>query len=258
DELRLQLKNRKVELPNYAEEYYNILQEKVLLIGTNSNDRFEIIRRSDSTVVRIHTNSDVRELSFHRKKTKELWIYGLTGEDTFEVTGSGNKKIRVRLMGGSDNDHYHISNGDKVIIYDFKSQPNDLSQAKDAKLMISDSYQLNSYNYEKPDYNVFGALPYIGYNPDDGVKVGAAINYTVNNFNRDPFTHKHTLNANYFFATNGYELRYKGNFPKALGSWNFIIDGLYTSPNFSLNFFGFGNQTRNYDASLGMDYNRVK
>ncbi len=258
DQIKSFVINRKLELQDYAKDYFKILNEKVLIVGTNGNDRFEVIRDGRKTRVRVSTPGGINEYSFDRKLTNELWLYGIAGQDTFEVTGRGTRKIRVRLMGGADHDRYLVSVGKKVTIYDFESQSNDYSEAGDARLALSDSYQLNSYNYQKPAYNVFGALPSIGYNPDDGVKLGAVANYTVNNFNRDPFTHKHTLTANYFFATNGYELRYSGLFPKAFGNWNLVVDALYTSPNFSINFFGFGNETPNYDGNAGFNYNRVK
>ncbi len=40
--------------------------------------------------------------------------------------------------------------------------------------------------------------------------------------------------------------------------WNLGLDVVYTSPNFSINYFGMGNETENPDDRLGMDYNRVR
>ena len=45
---------------------------------------------------------------------------------------------------------------------------------------------------------------------DDGVIVGVLANYTVNNFIRDPFTQRHSLKANFYTATAGFSLTYKG------------------------------------------------
>ena len=36
------------------------------------------------------------------------------------------------------------------------------------------------------------------------------------------------------------------------------MGGIFTSENFTNNFFGFGNETVNNDDDLGLDYNRVK
>src|SRR5690606_23334565 len=159
----------------------------------------------------------------------------------YEVTGDGSKEILIRLMGGADKDQYKVSAGKKVKIYDFLSTDNDLIEAGSAKLVLSDSYDLHSYNYEKPTYNIFAGHPMAGYNPDDGLKIGGIASYSINSFNSYPLLQKHTFTGNYFFATGGYELAYNGTFPKLFGKWHFVVDLLYTSPNFSVNFFGFGN-----------------
>jgi hypothetical protein len=48
-------------------------------------------------------------------------------------------------------------------------------------------------------YNAFSVLPTIGFNPDDGIKIGIITNYAINHFNQNPYTH--TLKTNYYFAT---------------------------------------------------------
>jgi hypothetical protein len=54
-------------------------------------------------------------------------------------------------------------------------------------------------------------------------------------------------------------LSYKGIFPHLIGKWDFIVDAAYTSPNFTANFFGFGNETINdHKKTKELDYNRVK
>lgn len=259
EEIKRHLKNRKEKLPKYALQYFKLLQQKVVIIGTDGDETFDIKRNGKKTSVTIYSGDrEPRLIEYSKSLTKEIWLYGLGGQDSFNVSGSGKRKILVRLMGGADQDSYEIANGSKVKIYDSKSQQNDLANAGNAKLIVSDSYHLNSYNYEKPEFNAFGSLPNIGFNPDDGVKIGALLNYTVNGFNKEPFTQKHTLNANYFFGTSGYELKYKAQFPHLFGNWDLIADLLYTSPNFSSNFFGYGNETENNDADLGFNYNRVK
>ena len=51
---------------------------------------------------------------------------------------------------------------------------------------------------------------------------------------------------------------YRGEFANVFDKWNLEILARVTSPNFSINFFGFGNETKNVDNLLGMDYNRVR
>src|SRR5690606_33373870 len=115
--------------------------------------------------------------------------------------------------GGAEQDSYSVSSARKVHIYDFKDKTNDLLEAGRAKLHIFDDYARNTYHFQKPEYNVFAGYPLLGFNPDDGVKIGAEANYMVNGFRRDPYSQRHSLGSNYYFATSGYELSYKEIFP---------------------------------------------
>ncbi len=260
--IKSQLKIRKKHLERYARAYYRLLQKRVLVVGTEKKDKFVIHRTGNTTHVKVYRMKKDGEQLVHDRvyqapQTKELWIYGLNDEDLFEVTGSGNRKIRLRLLGGQDNDTYYVASGRKVTLYDFRSN-NIINNPGRAKMALSNDYERNTYDYKKPKYNVFAGYPLIGFNPDDGIKVGGVVNYTVNGFKRAPYSHKHAFKGNYYFATGGFELSYKGIFPEAVGKWNFILDALYTSPNFSINFFGTGNQTDNYQDAVGRNYNRVK
>ncbi|MFV0345712.1 MAG: hypothetical protein ACK5IQ_05630 [Bacteroidales bacterium] len=43
-----------------------------------------------------------------------------------------------------------------------------------------------------------------------------------------------------------------------IGNLNLVLDTKFHSPNFSQNFFAYGNDTDNEDDDKGLDYNRVK
>lgn len=264
EDIKRKLKIRREKLLKYAERYYEVLQKTVLIVGTEKKNRFEINRsKNGETEVKVYSIKDDRESLisgriYNCKETRELWIYGLDDQDVFEVNGKGSHPIKLRLIGGLENDTYKIKNGRKVRIYDFKSQENTIESAFGTTVRLSDKYELNQYDYKKPKYNAMGGLPNIGFNPDDGVKVGISMTYTVNGFKRNPFSQRHNVRGNYYFATEGYEVLYRGIFPNSLSKWQFQLDGQITSPNFSFNFFGYGNETKNNEDDLGMNYNRVK
>uniref|UniRef100_UPI002601ECB6 ShlB/FhaC/HecB family hemolysin secretion/activation protein n=1 Tax=Flavobacterium sp. TaxID=239 RepID=UPI002601ECB6 len=172
--------------------------------------------------------------------------------------GESSKEILIRLIGGQNNDTYIIENGNKIKIYDFKSKENTFQTDRKVSIFLSDDYEINEYNYKKPKYNVFFGFPSIGFNPDDGMKIGVSLSYMKHGFNDNPYSEKHNIKGNYYFATQGFELFYKGIFPKVIREWDFEIDAKYTTPNFSLNYFGYGNETENHDDIFGMDYNRVR
>jgi len=264
EDIKKNLKLRREKLAKYAERYYEVLQKTVLIVGTDKKDRFEMNRSANGEtevkVFRIKDNKEtlISSRIYNCKETNEIWMYGLDDEDIFEVNGKGSHPIKLRLIGGLEKDTYTIENGRKVRIYDFKSQENVINSAFGTWTRLSDNYQINQYDYKKPKYNAWGGLPNAGFNPDDGIKFGASITYTVNGFKRNPYSQKHNIRANYYFATDGYELLYKGLFPNSFSKWQFQLDAKITSPNFSFNFFGYGNETKNDEDDLGMNFNRVK
>ena len=257
------LKSRRDKLEKYALEYRKVLLRTVLLTGTEKKDRFVITRQPDGiTQVALYNvgkkgDSLVFNHRYRRSETKELWIYGLDDDDAFEVKGKASHPITLRLIGGQNHDTYTVEDGRKVKIYDFKSKNNTYNTAN-AALRLTDDYETNIYDYKKPDYNIWAGYPMAGFNPDDGVKLGATASYTVNNFNRRPYSRKHTFGANYFFATQGFELTYGAKVMNVVSKWNLGLDARFTSPNFSINYFGLGNETVNNDDKVGMNYNRVK
>ena len=262
-DIQRKLKLRKEKIEANAVEYYHILQEKVPLVGTLSPDKFVIVKNENSiNVKQFKINKDkteelVFEKSYDGKKTKELWIYGLDDDDIYEVSGDGKSKTNIRLIGGYNHDVYNVSNGRNVKIYDFKSQKNTY-ETKGAAKHISDDYDINTYNWKHPKFNFFAGYPMANYNPDDGVILGIVANYTVNNFIRDRFTQKHSISANYYTLTGGFNVGYKGTFKKAIAGWDAGIDATYTTPFFARTFFGLGNETVYEKDEVSKDFNRVR
>nr|WP_314896018.1 metallophosphoesterase [uncultured Flavobacterium sp.] len=264
EDIKHKLKVRKNQLQHYASDYYKVLQKTVLIVGTDKKDKF-IIQHKDKNKLEIEVyrlKNEGDELLFTKDfvsgKTKNIWIYGLDDDDVFEVKGNSKSNINIRLIGGQNKDSYIVENGKKVKIHDFKSKANTYTLDSKTKVVLNDDYETSFYDYEKPKYNAFSGLPNIGYNPDNGIKLGFITNYTVNKFNQNPYTQKHILKANYFFATSGYELTYNAYFPKSVGKWDLDLEAQFTSPNFTINYFGYGNETVNNDETFGMDYNRVR
>lgn len=263
-DIQSKLKIRKTKLQNYASLYYDVLQKKVPLAGTVNPDQFVVTKTGNSVNVKqykLDKNKENPELVFEKdyddSKTKELWIYGLEDDDIYEVSGEGKPKMTIRLIGGYNHDVYNVADGSKVKIYDFKSQKNTYNTGSATK-NISDDYDINTYNYKHPKFNYFAGYPNADYNPDDGVIIGFLANYTVNNFIRDPYTQKHSLKANFYTATAGFNLVYKGIFKKAISGWDFNIDAGYTTPKFSRNFFGLSNESPYDKENTEREYNRAR
>jgi hypothetical protein len=162
------------------------------------------------------------------------------------------------LVGGQNNDVYDVIDSRGVYVYDHISKKNTFKNIKSAKIRLTNDYETNTYQPIKLKSSSNQIIPSIGSNPDDGFKIGFANIYTFNGFRQNPFTSQHTVNAAFYFATNGFDVGYNGEFANAIGKANLELDARFTSPNYSINFFGFGNDTENFDDDLELDYNRVK
>lgn len=264
--LKANLLSRKEMLQKTAADYYKILNKYAIVTGTDKDDYFTISGKSEGKIHiignRIKGGEKITvffEKTFDPKFTKEIWVYGLDDKDNFEVNGIDSKRIKLRIIGGHHNDTYTASNskGD-VLIYDQKGKKNEFNGFKKARINLTNSYETNTYQALKIKKSTNQLLPSIGANPDDGLRIGIANTYTFNGFRQNPFTQQHTVNAAFYFATSGFDLGYRGEFANVIGNWNLELAGKFTSPNFSINFFDFGNSTENEDNELGFDYNRVK
>jgi hypothetical protein len=263
EEIKQNLKGRKANLVDIATRYYEYLNKLVILTGTDKDDYIEVIRQGDKETrviisrIKGGEKADVIvDKVFNRDVTKELWIYGLDDKDIFEVTGKGSNLIFTRLIGGQQNDTYIIKSGRRVKVYDHESKKNTVKENKGGTIRFTDVYNLNLFNYEKNILNNKVMTPSVAYNPDDGVAVGLSYTLTKQGFQRNPFSSQHRFKGGYFFATSGFALNYDGEFSNIMNDWNLRIGSEFTSENFTNNFFGYGNETVNFDDDL--DYNRVR
>ncbi|NAS31925.1 metallophosphatase [Flavobacteriaceae bacterium R38] len=258
EEIKAKLKGRRKNLVKIAREYYNFVARFEVITGTQKKDRFEITRMPDGdTKIEVHRKDlGIFSRVFNKKETKEIWIYGLDGKDEFKVAGKGDQLIKIRIIGGKNNDTYDFENIRNVKLYDYKSKENTIVNKRSHKWLVDD-YDINTYDYTKRKHNINRLLPTLAFNPDDGVRIGITDTYKVFGLQGNPFSQQHTFNASYFTSTSGFNLSYKGEFSNIFHNWNFGVEGLYTSPTFAINFFGFGNDTPD-EGDEDLDFNRVR
>ena len=262
--IKEKLIGRRANLQKISNNYYKHINKYAVIKGTDNDDWFDIERlpNGKTKVIGYRIEKGKKGTIIHNKTytknlTKEIWIYGLDDEDTFEILGKGSQLIKVRLIGGQNKDTYNLKKGKKIAVYDFKSKKSELASNK-GSIQLKDDYETNVYNYKKLKNSSNQLIPTLGSNPDDGFKMGFTNTYTLYGFERNPFTQQHKLSAAYYFGTQGYEIAYNAEFANSIGKLNFGLEGVYTSANFGGNFFGYGNTTVNNDDELGLDYNRVK
>ncbi len=264
EKIKTQFKGRIKNIENIAREYYDDIHKYAIVKGTDKDNWFDIQRKENGETSVIVYNikkgkkgSVIFKKNYHKKTTKEIWFYGLGDSDIFNVSGVKNGIIRLRLIGGQNNDLYTIKNGKKVIVYDFKSKKNTF-KTNNTKMHLIDNYQLNTHAYKRLKHRKNQIIPMIGANPDGGFRIGLKNIYTIHGFNGNPYTQRYTLDINYYYATHGFDTSYNVEIGNIVHDWNFSVDGIFTSPNYSINYFGIGNESVNEDDKLGVDYNRVK
>ena len=263
-EIKTKLLGRLKNLPKIANTYQKYLAKHAVIKGNDKDNLFEIKRlvkgETNIQVFNIKNNEKgnrVFEKTFNKKQTSEIWLYGLDDKDIFKVFGEGNSLIPIRIVGGQNNDEYEIENGSKVTIYDFKTKKNTF-ELNNATLKLKKDYETNIYNYKKLKYNQNQLIPSLGSNPDDGFKIGFNNIFTVYGFERNPFTQQHTLNAGFYFSNKGFDIQYTAEFANVINNWNFVLETKITSPNYSINYYGFGNASKNLEDTFGENYHRVR
>lgn len=264
EEIKKKLKGRLNNLQNITKNYYKYFSKYAVIKGNDKDNWFEINRQNNGvTSVKIYNikndkkGSITFEKLYNKNETDEIWVFGLDDTDVFKVTGVKNNVIPLKLIGGQNNDKYLVENGKRVTIYDYKSKKNSV-EINNGHLNLTDNYETNVYNYKKLKYSRNQFIPSIGSNPDDGYKIGFNNIYTVYGFERNPFSQQHRLKASYYFANKGFDINYTAEFGNILNNWNLQLETHFTSPNYSINHYGFGNNSENLEKDFGENYHRVK
>ncbi|WP_228547196.1 metallophosphoesterase [Nonlabens antarcticus] len=259
------MKERRNNMVDIADRYYDVVSRLAIVTGTDKDDIIEVDRfAKGKTRVTVYRNKNGKKADvildriYDRSTTKEIWIYALDDDDIIHATGTASNPIKVRIIGGQDNDTYDLEEGRRITLFDHQTRENTFVDKAGAVKRTTDSYNINLYNPKKniKAYNVL--TPAIGFNPDDGIRIGIQNVYTVDGFNRNPNTRVHKLTAGYFFATQGYSIEYEGEFAGIFRKANLFLYGKLTGPNFSENFFGLDNESFNPDSDVDYDFNRVR
>jgi len=266
------VKARRDKLVEIARKHYLLLAKEVDVYGTDKRDRFEVIRGDEKTIVRFldppgKKKKDkepelIYERTFLNKETKAINIYGLNGDDEFVLSGEARKGIKIRLLGGLDEDEFKDESkvsgwSKKTKVYDSK-EGNKLELGTEGKDLTTDRREYNLYDRKEwhYEYDFLMPFPLLGFNPDDGFLIGANLLFTNYTFKKSPYGQTHNIIGTFAFATKGLDLTYTGEFLEAFNKWDFLINAQFQGTRFTNNFFGLGNET--VDDVDDIDFNRVR
>src|SRR5688572_7809514 len=154
-EMEKNLKKRRDQLPEVAEDYYELLAEKVDLPGSDKKEKFKLTGQNNSLLVEVFKpgkkdapDSLIASRTFIPSETKTLKIYGLGADDKFEISGEGNPIKHVVIYDGEGQDELEFKAKKKKIIKVMDSgDGNEFPKTKKIKV-VPYAPKANEYNGE--------------------------------------------------------------------------------------------------------------
>ena len=256
------LKARRDDMMRFARIHYEFLSREVEVVGSDKHEYFLVERLDDQhTRVTVYKRKKDDELlqelynrTFNHEVTREVRLYGLGGEDVFELKGETNKGLKIRIIGGEDED---VIKDESIVhgmskmtkVYDLETGTQ-LTTLKETKSKLEDNLNVNRYNRTAFQYNKLMPLVSAQFNVDDGVFLGAGFVFTKEGWRKEPFAQRHEFKANAAFETGAINLYYNTILTDVIGKWDLVGDFYLQRPYAVLNYFGLGNETvYDYDRS---------
>jgi len=242
------IKSRRDHLLEYTDQYYRFLAAYIDVPASNQRELFVVDRNTNDitnvTIFRIQENGSPETIPFYSRtfystETKEIRLYGLEGDDEFEIKGNTSQSILVRVVPGAGNDkvddHSTVSHGRKMTrVYDDAAA--NMQTSGETKLHISSDSALNNFQYTHFEYDKKGFL----IRP--GITIGIGYHVQKQAWRKEPFGTEHRI-MGYYGPNRGavaFEYRYTAN--QLIGKWNGVAIGRADIP-YVANYFGTGNET---------------
>ncbi len=270
NEIGFKLKNRIKTLPKTLDAYYLALAQIVDIVGSNKNEYFLVTRNADGSVRVQEFEKDKLtkgpedtayfDRTFYPSETKEIRIFGLDGKDVFEVTGSSEKSILVRIIGGEGADIIRDNSnvaGRRHFTRVYDVPKTEMQLGAESKNLTSNAININSYNRQEFRYNYFSPLPGLIYNRSDGL--GASLTVRAGKF----LFREEEEKRIYSFDIRGTD---QGTFQISGGAiWNNVFKTWSVGGDLSVgsyfpfyNFFGLGNNTTKDEKKFDGNFYRAR
>ncbi|MEO7444221.1 MAG: ShlB/FhaC/HecB family hemolysin secretion/activation protein, partial [Ferruginibacter sp.] len=259
------LKNRRIHLAEYAEAYANYLAEETDITGSEDDDQFEVIRlnnqETEINIYKITNDGDIKKKPFYHRvfniaNTKEIRLYGLKGNDVYNINGPATDGIKVRIIGGTEKDSYtNTSQTKKKELQVYDSGTENIFAGNAVKKHLSKYPSINHYDYQQNRYDKSKIGPIAFYSFEDRFYVGLAYNKITHGWRKNPYAQRHYLDVKYSISQKAFSTTYKGIFTSALGRWDFKPVLNYDFIRWR-NYYGIGNGTILEDVNA--DYNRMR
>lgn len=254
-ELMTNFTSRRNQLETLALRYYRFLSINVDVPGSDKKEYFDV-KHEENGFVRVRVYNIKKDGSngrlfynrtFDPAVTKEIRLFGLGSKDVFDVHGKANSSIKIRMIGGDDEDEFKVAantaNTSGLFIYDRSDEVNQLPERGLAKLRLGKDSTVNAFNKTGFLYDRSGVLVNFNYNIDQGLQLGLGYIFEKQGFQKSPYASKQEIWANYSTGRKSFILDYSGDFKKVIGNNDLKIGINVLGPNNLSNFFGIGNNT---------------
>lgn len=250
------LKSRIQHLEKYAGWYYDYLAEYVDIVGSNSKEYFEINRLENGNInlkifdieKKAKGNILFYDRTFYPKETKEIRIYGLGGDDIFEIKGGGKSKITIRVLGNSGDDTFvdvEQSSKTKTLLYD-KGKGTNYQVGKGSKIIKHWNKDIYEFDRSSFDYNWNSPILGLSYNNFNGLSLKLGTTFIRQKFGKKDYGSTHSIYGSASTQKN-FAVNYSARFHQVIKSWDIPFEIDLARPEFRNNFFGVGNATTNID-----------
>ncbi|MEO6329351.1 MAG: metallophosphoesterase [Ginsengibacter sp.] len=257
--------SRRDILRKEALKYYSFLSKNVDVVGSNEVEYFRVKQAGEGVQVIVHGQTKASDSGFvmynrvfNKRQTGEIRLYGLNGNDRFDVDDDVTSKIRLRIIGGKGNDTFNIKGNIKNSIYDLPGEKNVVQQSNRSNIHFSDDPVVNNYRTNGFNYNTHSfPLLNVGYNVDDNFLIGIGISAKTFGFRNGPlFGTSQKLSALYALSGKAYQAKYEGIFNSVLRKNDIIVNAEIVDPTLNY-FFGIGNNTAKLSTKK-IDFYRVR
>jgi hypothetical protein len=270
-EINRKLKARIQQLPKALDRYYLLLARRVDVVGSNKAEIFKVERLAGGRVrvQEFDRKGDTQEptipalfdRTFEPRETQEICVYGLDGQDIFQVTGQGGKhSIVVRVIGGAGKDQIADDSraaGLRTLTKVYDTPGTDLAAGPETDDRRSASPGVNTYDREAFEFNSYAPRAGIFYNRNDGFGLSLGLSFLRQGFRKPDYKNRYDFNLQ--TSTGGQlQLTAASRHRYAIGKVDVGAEVSYGNYFPFYNFFGIGNNTQKTEELYDARYYRAR
>ncbi len=256
-DINRKLKARMQALPRAVDRYYALLARRVDVVGSNKAEIFKVERLPGGRVrvQEFDRKGDTAEANgpalfdrtFEPKETKEICLYGLNGQDIFQITGQGGRhSILVRVIGGAGKDQIaddSRASGLRALTKVYDTPGTDLGRGPETDDRRSTSRSVNLYDREAFEYNTYRPRLGLFYNRNDGFGLSLGIGFIQQGFRKPNYSSRYDFGLQTSTAGQ-FQLAASTRHRHAIGKLDLGGAVNYGSYFPFYNFFGIGNNSQ--------------